>query len=75
MRVYSAEELGKLIRQRRKELGINQSKVAAMAGCGVMFVSNLENGKGSSEIDKVIEVMNALGMDFFAVRRGDSPWL
>lgn len=64
--ISSADDFGALIRKRRKELGYTQLELAEGAGVGVTFISKLENGKGSSEFDRVLRVARMLGIDLFA---------
>lgn len=59
----SIAELGALVRQRRRALEVSQADVAMTAGVGVMFVSDLENGKETIEIGRVWRVLGALGLD------------
>lgn len=59
----SAEELGRIIRDERKRKGYTQSKLARFSGVGINFVSNLENGKETSELGKTLRVLQTLGMD------------
>lgn len=58
-----AKELGEIIRNRRKSLGMNQADLALVSGTGVRFISDLENGKDTCEIGKVLKVLENLGMD------------
>lgn len=69
MLVYSAEDLGKLIRSERKHQGYTQGQLADYSGVGITFVSNLERGKASSEVGKVIDVLLTLGIDLDATPR------
>ena len=59
----SAEEPGRIIRDERKRKGYTQSKLARFSGVGINFVSNLENGKETSELGKTLRVLQTLGMD------------
>jgi y4mF family transcriptional regulator len=63
VQVADIRALGAVIRQRRKSLGLRQDAVALAAGVGVMFVSALERGKPSAEVEKVLAVLNAVGID------------
>lgn len=65
VQIASTRALGLKIRERRKALGLRQDAVAMAAGVGVMFVSRLERGKPSSEIEKVLAVLNAVGVDVY----------
>ena len=69
MFITSAEEFGKAIKNRRKELGYTQSYVSEFTGLSVSFLSELENGKKTAEIGKAIEVANILGLDIEMKRR------
>ena len=59
----TAEELGKLIKARRKELAMNQSDLAMVSATGRRFISDLENGKESCELGKALRVLANLGID------------
>lgn len=62
--VYTnAKEFGELIRQRRKELGYTQSFLSEFSGLSISFLSDLENGKKTIQMEKAILVANLLGMD------------
>lgn len=65
-KITSARDLGQVIRRERKLQGYTQEEVAAFSGVGVTFISNLERGKGTSEIDKALAVAQILGIDLFA---------
>ena len=58
----SIQALGKSIRHVRKQLRVTQSDVALAAGTGVRFISDLEKGKPTCQIGKVLEVMQVLGI-------------
>lgn len=69
--IRTISDLGKFIRETRKSQGITQTQLAQLSGCGLSFITNLENGKATSEIGKALNVMNSLGIDFAAIRRGE----
>ena len=64
------KELGKVLRTRRKELGMKQSEVAEFCRCSQRLISEMERGRGTVGIDKVIGYANGLGIDFIATIRG-----
>jgi transcriptional regulator with XRE-family HTH domain len=68
-KILSATDFGAAVREKRKALGYTQSLVAAYSGCGVMFISNLERGKPTAEIEKAITVLNTLGLDLIVSDR------
>ena len=59
----SAKQLGGLIKKRRKRLEMNQSDLALVSGTGVRFISDLENGKETYEIGKVLKILENRRMD------------
>ena len=66
----SAAEIGKLVQAERKRQGITQLQLAGMAGTGIRFISDLENGKGTIQVQKLIKVLHTLGLGLFVF----SPW-
>ena len=68
--IRTTSDLGAEVRARRKELGYTQAFLASYAGISTSFLSELENGKATVQMDKVLEVINLLGMDISIVRRG-----
>ncbi len=67
--IQTPADLGNIIRQTRKSQGLTQSELAGLSGVGITFLSNIENGKETAEIGKVLIVANTLGLDLFAARR------
>lgn len=55
-------KVGSGVRARRRLLRLTQHQLADLAGCGPAFVYQLENGKPSVRLDKLIEVLNVLGL-------------
>jgi y4mF family transcriptional regulator len=68
-RISEAKQLGAAVRQRRRELGLTQEQIAGIAGVGVRFVSELERGKATAEIGKVLQVARRLGLDLWVAPR------
>jgi len=68
-KLRTAVEIGKLVRETRKAQGISQEQLAGVANTGVRFVSDLENGKPSIQVDKMIQVLEALGLGLYAMNR------
>ena len=69
--VRSAADIGAEIRKRRKELGYTQAFLADFAGVSTSFLSELENGKETIQINKLMMVISLLGMDFAITKRGE----
>lgn len=69
-KLATTQAIGGLIRRARKQQGLSQTELAGLANVGITFVSQLENGKETAEIGKVITVLATLGIDLIGRRRG-----
>lgn len=58
-----ATSLGIGVRERREALGLRQAELAELAGCSARFLHTLENGKPTLRLDKVLDVLEVLGLD------------
>ncbi len=58
-----SNQFGKAIRIFRKRKGLTQQQVADMAGCSLMYVSNLERGKASAELGKALRILDVLQLE------------
>ena len=61
VRVESAADLGQAAKAQRLRLGMTQAEVALVAGVGVRFIGELEAGKPSLQLERVVRVVGALG--------------
>jgi y4mF family transcriptional regulator len=61
--VTTAADIGAAIRKKRKDDGLRLTDAAALCGVGYRFMSDLENGKETAQIGKVLQVLKALGLD------------
>jgi HTH-type transcriptional regulator/antitoxin HipB len=59
----TAKEVGRLVRNRRKELGMKQGELALVAGTGTRFVGDLERGKETCVLGKTLKVLANLGIE------------
>lgn len=59
--IRSAQQLGDALRAARKQLGLTQPRLALAAGVGVRFIVDLEAGKPTLRLEKVLRVIDALG--------------
>lgn len=55
--------LGRAIRARRKSLKLTQIDLSKLAGCGPDFVYDVEAGKTSLRLDKLLDVLTVLGLE------------
>lgn len=70
MKIIDSKSLGQAIRERRKELKYTQAYLSEFTGLSVTFISDLERGKPTAEIEKTIRLVNVLGMDLLIEKRG-----
>lgn len=68
-KLRTVAEIGALVREMRKAQGVSQEQLAGVANTGVRFVSDLENGKPTIQVDKMIQVIEALGLGLYAMNR------
>jgi y4mF family transcriptional regulator len=59
---YTSQQIGQLIRDTRKKLGVTQKDLALTSGTGLRFVIDLERGKETCEIGKALKVLQTLGI-------------
>jgi y4mF family transcriptional regulator len=57
-----AAALGAAVRLQRQRLGLRQKALADLAGVGVAFLYDLERGKPTLRLDKVLAVLRVLGL-------------
>ncbi len=55
-------QFAEAIRTRRKSLGMNQLQLCDLAGVGPAFLYQLEQGKPTARMDKVLAVLKVLGL-------------
>jgi len=61
--VRSMASLGDVARQRRKALQLKQTDLAGLGGTGNRFIVDLENGKPTMQVQKVLDVLHLLGLE------------
>ncbi|MDN5726240.1 MAG: type II toxin-antitoxin system Y4mF family antitoxin [Propionibacteriales bacterium] len=57
------------LRERRRALRLTQGDLADLAGVSERFVRSLETGKTTVQLDKVLAVLDALGLTLHATVR------
>lgn len=70
MEIRTAEDLGSIIRNKRKEDGLTLHDAAALCGVSHVFLSALENGKETVRLNKVLQVIACLGIEIHSKPRG-----
>lgn len=59
--MMNTETIGRIVRDERKEIGLRQDQLAAASGVGLRFIVDLEKGKPTVQLAKVLGVIQALG--------------
>ncbi|MBR3290865.1 MAG: helix-turn-helix transcriptional regulator [Bacteroidales bacterium] len=57
------EKIGIIIKERRKELGINQQELADLAGVGINSLVAIERGKGNPSLKTLLRILEVLGLE------------
>lgn len=63
MRIVHPFDIALAVRGRRKQLRLRQAEVARAAGVGREWLCDLEHGKPTAEIGKVMRTLEALGIE------------
>lgn len=59
---YTPKTIGEAVRRTRKLLNVTQKDLALTSGTGLRFIIDLEKGKPTAQIGKIITVLNTLGI-------------
>ena len=59
--ILSTTEIGDIVRTVRKKQNLRQDELAGASGVGLRFIVDLEAGKPTAQIGKVLQVLQALG--------------
>ena len=59
---YTVQGIGQIIRESRKRLSVTQKDLALTSGTGLRFIIELEKGKETCQIGKVLTVLQTIGI-------------
>lgn len=68
-KVATAADIGVAIRKKRKADGLTLADAAGLCGVGYRFMSDLENGKETVQVGKVLKVLAAMGLEMTIAAR------
>ena len=71
--IHSLQELGAFIRSQRTQAGLRIDDAAALCGVSVDLLSDLEGGRRPVGLDKVLKVMQQMGLALLVVPRTELP--
>ena len=69
--VSSSVDIGTVIRKKRKGDGLTLADAAGLCNVNYRFLSDLENGKATAQLGKVLQVLHALGIE---IELRDRTW-
>ena len=70
--ITDAQTLGQRVRRRRKALRLTQARAAGLAGVGTRVLGDIERGKPTVELGRVLQVLRVLGLELRVDARGGS---
>ena len=68
IRTYA--DIGALIRDRRRTLGLDQAELAERIGVGRLWVNQVERGKPGASLSLVLKALAALGIELITDDEG-----
>ena len=60
--IMDTKEIGNIIKERRKHLGVNQQTLADLAGVGLNTLVAIERGEGNPQLNTLLTILNTLGL-------------
>jgi transcriptional regulator with XRE-family HTH domain len=70
--VRSPQALGRLARQERKLQGLTLDQVYSASGLSTRFLSEFERGKPNASLGRVMDALQALGLEMLVLPRGEA---
>ncbi len=71
--IHNAADIGTLARQLRKRQGIRQDDMAAIIEASHVFLRDVELGKGTVQLGKVLRLLDELGVRIHLEVPEDAP--
>ena len=68
--IWEGSDLGKVLRERRRALGIRQADAAAALGYSPRLLSEIENGRDTVAYGKILRYAGYLALDVIVRERG-----
>ena len=56
------KEIGTVIKERRKHLGVTQQTLTDLAGVGINTLVAIERGEGNPQLSTLLTILNTLGL-------------
>ncbi len=74
-RIRSPQALGRLARRERKRQGLTLDAVYSVTGLTTRFLSEFERGKPNASLGRVMQALQALGLEMLVLPRADAERL
>ncbi|MFA6179233.1 MAG: helix-turn-helix transcriptional regulator [Candidatus Methylopumilus sp.] len=68
--IKSTRDLGNLVREFRVAQKMTQADILGLANTGNRFIVELENGKPTVQFQKVLDVLDTLGLEIVIQKKG-----
>jgi y4mF family transcriptional regulator len=68
--IKTPEDLGKLVRKFRLAQNMTQADILGLANTGNRFIVDLEKGKPTLQLQKVLDVLDLLGLEVIVQKKG-----
>ncbi|MDT8370028.1 MAG: helix-turn-helix domain-containing protein [Longimicrobiales bacterium] len=62
MNVTNEREMGLMLRERRRDLGLTQAELAEQIGASRYWVIEMEKGKSTAEVGLMLRALRVLGL-------------
>jgi y4mF family transcriptional regulator len=70
MKIKSTQDLGNFVRNFREAQEMTQADIFGLANTGNRFIVELESGKPRLQLNKVLDVLDALGLELVIQKKG-----
>jgi len=70
--IRTPEDIGRVIREQRKRQRLRQAELAAMIGASHVFLGDVEKGKPTVQLGRVLALFDELGLKLSVDVPGDS---
>lgn len=71
LKIKSTADLGKFVRSERTSQNMTQTDILGLANTGNRFIIELEQGKPTVQFQKVLDVLDALGLELTISKKGN----
>jgi y4mF family transcriptional regulator len=71
VKIKSTKELGSFVREFRVSQKMTQADILGMANTGNRFIVELENGKPTVQFQKVLDVLDTLGLEIVIQKKAN----